>query len=72
MMSFDASRPATLIVDEVDADALPRNCMGFHPSSEIFLIACAANLGVERLIKMSTLAALICTTWESTVGDVIS
>jgi hypothetical protein len=36
------------------------------------LIACAANFGVAMLMKMSGLAPLICTTWESTVGALTS
>jgi len=40
--------------------------------SAILRIACAANFGVAMLMKTSGLAALIWTTCESTVGEVVS
>ena len=56
----------------IETETLVRKCTGCQSSSPIFLIACAANFGVAMFMKMSTLAPLICTTCESTVGDEVS
>src|SRR5882762_11479372 len=71
-MPWPFSYPAGFITLPTDTDTLVRKWTGFHFSSPIFLIAWAANFGVEMLTKMSGLAPLICTTCESTVGDEVS
>ena len=58
-MPWPFSYPAGFITLPTDTDTLVRNCTGFHFNSPIFLIACAANLGVEMLMKISGLALLI-------------
>ena len=47
-------------------------CIGFHSSSAIFLIACAANFGVEMLTSTSAPVPFSLTMWESIEGSVVS
>jgi hypothetical protein len=46
--------------------------VGFQPSSAIFLMVCAANFGVAKMMTTSGLSDFILTMWESTVGSVSS
>jgi len=55
-----------------DADTLVMMWIGCQPSSAAFLMACAANFGVPMLTKISGFEVLIATTWESTVGMLVS
>src|SRR5262249_4693791 len=57
MMPWLLSRPAGRSVAPTEAAALFMICSGFQPSAAIFLIACAANFGVETLRKTSALDA---------------
>src|SRR3954453_5992724 len=70
--SWPFSNPAGFITLPTDTDTLVRKWIGFHLSSPAFLMDCAANFGVEMLMRISGLAALICTICESTVGEVVS
>src|SRR6056297_3639563 len=70
--SLEQSKPAGLRVALTDDDTLFNRWSGFHPISQVFLIACAADFGIVTLKK--TLAPLaanskIC---ASTVGSVTS
>src|SRR3954471_449612 len=71
-MPWPFSYPAGFITLPTDTDTLVRNWIGFHLSSPAFLMDCAANFGVEMLMRMSGLAALSCTICESTVGELVS
>src|ERR1700732_5044 len=71
-ISWPFSYPAGFMTLPTDTETLVRKWIGFHFSSPIFLIACAANFGVVMWTKMSGLAVLIWTTCESTVGEVVS
>src|SRR6266851_767367 len=71
-MSWPFSYPAGFMTLPTDTDTLVRKWTGCQLNSPIFLIAWAANFGVAMLTKMSGLAPLICTTCESTVGEVVS
>jgi hypothetical protein len=59
MMPFARSTPAGTMTFSYEAETLLRIWIGCQSRSATFLIASAANLGVDRLIKMSGLAALI-------------
>ena len=71
-MPCEFSKPAGLITPPTEAETLATMCSGFHPISAIFLIACAANFGVEMLMKTSAPVALSLTIWSSIVGSVVS
>src|SRR5215467_14583437 len=71
-MPLVLSSPAGFSTAPTEAETLVMMWIGCQPSSATFLIACAANFGVAMLMKMSGLALLIATTWESTVGMAIS
>jgi pimeloyl-ACP methyl ester carboxylesterase len=64
--------PAGIITFSTEAETLLTNWMGFQPSSPTRRIAWAANFGVEMLMNMSGLAALIWNICESTVASVTS
>jgi hypothetical protein len=71
-MPCEFSKPAGLIVALIEALTLLRKCVGFHPISDIFLIACAANFGIDRSTKTSASEAFRLTICESMVGSVVS
>ena len=71
-MPLEFSRPAGFSTAPTEADTLVMMWIGCQSSSASFLIACAANFGVPILMKISGFAVLIATTWESTVGMLIS
>ena len=52
------SIPAGLITLPTEAETLFDDCSGFHSISATFLIACAANFGVEMLMNTSAPARL--------------
>src|SRR6267378_4082409 len=56
----------------IELETLLRRCSGFHPISAIFLMACAANFGVETLKNTSASVDLSLTIWLSIVGSVVS
>ena len=57
-MPWPFSYPAGFITLPTDTETLVRKWIGFHFNSASFLIACAANFGVEMLTKMSGFAVL--------------
>ena len=52
-MPSDASSPAGFITAPIETETSVNKCIGFHSSSAIFLIACAANFGVVISTKTS-------------------
>src|ERR1700733_2396775 len=67
--TLDASRPAGSIPAPTDVSLMSRICPGFQPSSAFFLIACAANFGVDPLKNRSVPAAFSLRICESMVGS---
>ncbi|MNG24016.1 hypothetical protein D3C84_1086910 [compost metagenome] len=61
-----------MITADTDTDTLDRYCVGFQPMSAALRIACAANLGVVMLKKVSAPEAFRLTIWLSMVGSVTS
>ena len=72
MMSWLTSKPAGFITLPIEALTLFRKCSGFHPISEFFLIACAANFGVVMLKNTSAPVDFSLTMCELIVGSVVS
>src|SRR5262245_26657689 len=69
---LEFSRPAGLSTPPTEMDVLLRTCVGDQPISATLVIACAANLGVVTLKKMSApelFRVMIC---EFTVASVVS
>jgi hypothetical protein len=71
-MPCEFSKPAGLMTLPTEAETLATMCSGFHSISASFLIACAANLGVVMLMKVSAPVDLSLTIWPSMVGSVVS
>ena len=71
-MPLALSKPAGLSTAPTDSDTECRIWFGFQPSSPIFLIAMAANFGVEKFTNKSTLAALSFRICASIVGSLLS
>ena len=64
--------PAGLITLPIDELTLGTTCRGFQFSSPAFLMVCAANLGVVKLMRISAPTDFIFTTCESIVGSLTS
>ena len=71
-MPLAFSKPAGFSTAPTDSETEWTICWGCQPSSPIFLIAMAANFGVEKFAKKSAPDAFSFRICESTVGSLLS